>query len=72
MVMTGYQNAALNHNIKTDNKFFERVEQFKYLRTTITYQNYIQKEINSRLKSRLSFCAESFVFQFATQKYKDF
>jgi hypothetical protein len=27
------------------------VEQFKYLRTTFTNQNYIQEEINSRLKS---------------------
>jgi hypothetical protein len=27
------------------------VEQFKYLGTTVTYQNSIQEEINSRLKS---------------------
>jgi hypothetical protein len=37
--------------IKFDNSSFERVEEFKYLVTTTTNQNYIQKEIKSRLKS---------------------
>jgi hypothetical protein len=36
VVMSGYQNAGQNHNIKTDNKSFERVEEFKYLGTTLT------------------------------------
>jgi len=31
--------------IQIDNSFFERVEQFKYLGTTLTNQNYIQEEI---------------------------
>jgi hypothetical protein len=30
MVMSCNQNAGQNHNIKIDNKSFERVEQFKY------------------------------------------
>jgi hypothetical protein len=34
-----------------DKKFFERVEQFKYLATSPTNQNSIQEEIKSRLKS---------------------
>jgi hypothetical protein len=34
MVMSCNQNAGQNHNIKFDNKSFERVEQFKYLGTT--------------------------------------
>jgi hypothetical protein len=45
MVMSRNQNAGQNHNIKTDNKLFERVEQFKYFATTLTNQNSIQEEI---------------------------
>jgi hypothetical protein len=52
MVMSGDQNAGQNDNIKLDNKSFERVEQFKYLGTTLTDRNSIQEEIKSRLKSR--------------------
>jgi hypothetical protein len=51
MVMSQDQNAGQNHNRKIDNKFFERVEQFKYLGTTLMYRNSIQEEIKSRLKS---------------------
>ena len=36
----------------TDNKSFERVEEFKYLGTTLT--NSIQKEMKSRLKSGIA------------------
>jgi hypothetical protein len=43
--------AGQNHNIKIDNEPFERVEQFKYFGTTLTYRNSIQEEIKSRLKS---------------------
>jgi hypothetical protein len=51
MVMSRDQNAGQNHNIKIDNKPFERVEQFKYLGTTLTHRNSIQETIKSRLKS---------------------
>jgi len=37
--------------MKTDNSSFARVEEFKYLETTLTNQNSIQEEIKSRLKS---------------------
>jgi hypothetical protein len=35
-VMSRYQNAGQNNNIKRGNKSFETVEQFKYLVTTLT------------------------------------
>ena len=55
MVTSQDQRTGQSHNIKTDNSSFERVEEFKYLGTTLMYQNFIQKEI----KSLLSFSAKS-------------
>ena len=49
-VISQDQNAGRSHSIKTDNSFFERVEEFKYLGTTCTHQNFIEEEIKSRLK----------------------
>jgi hypothetical protein len=43
MVTYRRQNAGRSQNIKTDNTSFERVEQFKYLRTNIMNQNSIQE-----------------------------
>jgi UDP-galactopyranose mutase len=51
MVMSRDQDAGQNHGMKIDNSSIERVEEFKYLGTTLTNQNSIQKEIKSRLKS---------------------
>ena len=51
MVMSRDQNAGRSHNIKTDNSFSERVEEFKYLGTTVTHQKSIREEITSRWKS---------------------
>jgi len=39
MVMSRDQNAGQNHNVKTYNKFFERVREFKYLETTLLNPN---------------------------------
>jgi len=36
--------------MKTDNRSIERVEEFKYLGTTLTNKNSIQEEIKRRLK----------------------
>ena len=47
-VLSRDQNAGRSHNKKTDNCSFERVEDFRYLGTTITNQNSIQEEIKSR------------------------
>jgi len=70
VVMTRDQNAERSHNIKTDNRSFERVEKFKCLGIMLTNQNFIQDEIEVR-KCFLSFGAESYVFQFFIQKFKD-
>jgi hypothetical protein len=55
MVMSRKLNAGQNHNIKLDNKSFERVEEFKYLRTTLTNRNSIQEKIERRLNSGNAF-----------------
>ena len=51
MVMPRDQNEGRSHDIKIDNSFFERVEEIRYLGTTLTNQNSIQEEIKCRLKS---------------------
>ena len=48
--MSRDQNAVPSDNIKIDNSTFDRVEDFKYLGTTLTNQNSIQEEIKRRLK----------------------
>ena len=48
--MSREQTAGLSHTMKVDNSSIERVEEFKYLGTTVTNQNSIQEEIKSRLK----------------------
>ena len=50
MVMSRDRNAGRSHSMKIENSSFEMVEQFKYLGTSLTNQNCIQKEIKSRLK----------------------
>ena len=71
MIMSRDQNARRSHSMKIDNSSIERVEEFKYLGTTLTNKNSIQEEIKSRLKLGLLFGTESFVFQFAIQKVKN-
>jgi len=39
--------AGRSNDIKIDNSSFERVEQFKYLGTTLTHKDSIQEEIRS-------------------------
>jgi len=50
--MSSDQNAGGSHNIKTDNSFFERVEHFRYSRTSLTDQSYIKEGNKCRLKSQ--------------------
>jgi hypothetical protein len=51
MLLSCQQNAGQNHGIKTANRCFENVAQFRYLGTNITNQNLIQEEIEGRLNS---------------------
>jgi len=51
VVVSRDQNAGRSHSKKTDNSSFERVEEFKYLRTTLTNPNSIQEEIRNRFYS---------------------
>ena len=48
MVMFQDWNAGRGHSVKIDNSAIERVEEFKYLGTTLTDQNSTQEEIKSR------------------------
>jgi hypothetical protein len=50
MVLSQNQHAERSHRMKNDNSYFERVEEFKYLGTTLTNQNSIQEEVKGRLK----------------------
>ena len=51
MVMSRDQNAGRIQSVRIDNSTFERVEEYKYLGTTLTKQNCIAEEIKSRLRS---------------------
>ena len=51
MVMSRDQNAGRVQSVRIDNGTFERVEEFKYLGTTLTNKNSIPEEIKSRLSS---------------------
>jgi len=48
-IMSRDQNTGRSQSMKTDNSSFERVEEFKYLGTTLRNQNSIQEEIKNRL-----------------------
>ena len=50
MIVSRDQNAGRSYSMKIDNSSIERVEEFKYLGTTLTNQNSIQEEIKSRLQ----------------------
>ena len=47
MVMSRDQNAGRSHSMKTDNSYFESVEEFKYLGTNLKNQNSIKKEMKN-------------------------
>jgi hypothetical protein len=51
VIVSRSKKAEQNHNIKIDNKSFERMDQFRILEKNLRYQNSMQEEIKSRLKS---------------------
>jgi hypothetical protein len=51
MIMSRHPNSGQNQNIRIANESFENVAKFKYLGTTLTYQNGIHNETKNRLNS---------------------
>jgi hypothetical protein len=43
MIMSRDQHAGRSQSMNTDNSSFEKVEDFKYLGTALTYQNSIER-----------------------------
>jgi hypothetical protein len=51
MFMSRHQTAEQSNYIRVANKSFEKLAKFKYLRATLTNQNFIYEEVRSRLNS---------------------
>jgi hypothetical protein len=51
MLLSRRQNAGQNHDIKTVNRCFENVAQFRFLGMTVTHLNLIQEKIKRRFNS---------------------
>jgi hypothetical protein len=51
MLISRHHIAAQNHVIKTANRSFENVTEFKYLGTTVTNQNFVPEKIRNRMNS---------------------
>ena len=47
MIMSRDQNAGRSHSMKTDNSSIERVEEFKYLGTTLTIKILFTKKLRA-------------------------
>jgi len=71
--MSRDQDAGGSQSIKANNSFFERVKEFKYLRTTLTNENSMEEDKKSRLKQGMLAVIRRriFLFKFAIQKFTD-
>jgi hypothetical protein len=56
MLMSRSQKTGQMHSIKLANRSFENLAKFKYIGKTITDQNCMHEEINSRLNSGNAYC----------------
>jgi hypothetical protein len=56
MLLTRYQNAGQNLDIRITNRSFENVSHLKYFETIVRNQNLIQEEIKRRLNSVNAYC----------------
>jgi len=65
IAVSRYQDMGQIHNLLFANKSLVNEAKFKYLGTTVTYQNCIQA------KCLLPFYSESLVFPFPLQEHKD-
>jgi hypothetical protein len=54
MFISHHQTTGQNSYIKESNKFFENVAKSKYLGRPLTNQNFIHKEIKSRINSGIA------------------
>jgi hypothetical protein len=70
--MSCSQKIGQKHSIKIENRSFEDVAKFKYLGTTLTNQNCMHEQINSRLNSgnAATIWSEAFVFLPAVWEHK--
>ena len=71
MVMSRDQNGGRSHSMKTDNSSFERFQIFGNNFNKSKFSSGGNKEQIEIRECLLSFGAESFVFQFAIQNFKD-
>ena len=55
-VISRNQNTRQNYYLKIENKPSARMQQFQYLGTTLTNQNFIQEDIRNRLTPGNVFC----------------
>jgi hypothetical protein len=62
ILLSRHKNVSQNRDIKTANRPFENVSQFKYLGTTVINQNLIQGDIKSRLNSVMLATTQSRTF----------